>query len=109
MMEGGASNFTTEETSYRAVLEFILEKFEQDPNLALYSESHFSKWISFLSKIPDLKAPALKRRLEIHFTAMLDKVKTTNLKQLFKILVTEFLIKRVGVREELQRFTVGYI
>ena len=40
---------------------------------------------------------------------MLDKVKTTNLKQLFKILVTEFLIKRVGVREELQRFTVGYI
>ena len=45
MGEGSASNYTTQETAYEAVLQFIFEKFEQDPNLALYSEMLFSKWL----------------------------------------------------------------
>ena len=109
MGEEQASNYTTEETAYSAVLQFILEKFEQDSNLALYSDTLFAKWLKFLLKIPDLKSQKLKRRLETHFTIILEKVKTTNLKSLFKLLITEFLIKRVGVRQELQRFTVDYL
>jgi len=31
------------------------------------------------------------------------------LKSLFKILITAFLVKRVGVRQELSRFTVDYL
>ena len=107
--ESQASNYTSEDTSYGAVLEFILERFEQDSNLALYSDNLFSKWIKFLLKIPDLKSSGLKRRLEHHFVTILNKVKTTNLKSLFRILITEFLIKRLGVRQELQSFTVDYL
>lgn len=109
MGESQVSSHITEETPYGAVFEFILSKFEQDSNLALYSERLFSKWIKFVLKIPDLKAQSLKRRLEAHLKDILDKVKTTNLKSLFKILISEVLIKRVGVREELQRFVVDYL
>lgn len=56
MSELQSSNFTTEETAYGAVLEFILDKFEQDSNLALYSASLFTKWVKFLLAIPDLKS-----------------------------------------------------
>ena len=56
MHESQPSNFTTHETAYEAVLYFIFEKFEQDPNLALYNELLFSKWLEFLRKIPDLKS-----------------------------------------------------
>ena len=45
MHESQPSNFTTHETAYEAVLYFIFEKFEQDPNLALYNELLFSKWL----------------------------------------------------------------
>ena len=45
MGESIASNYTTQETAYEAVLQFIFEKFEQDPNLALYDEQLFSKWL----------------------------------------------------------------
>lgn len=55
MCESTASNFTTEDTSYSVVLEYILAKFEQDSNLALYDDNLFSKWIKFLIRIPDLK------------------------------------------------------
>lgn len=107
--ESTSSNFTTEETAYGAVLEFILDKFEQDQNLALYNEALFSKWIKFLFHVPDLKSSSHKRRIEHHIRNILDRVKTTNLKSLFRILITDFLIKRVGVRQELQRFAVEYI
>mmetsp|Transcript_44843 Transcript_44843/g.59551 ORF Transcript_44843/g.59551 Transcript_44843/m.59551 type:complete len:143 (+) Transcript_44843:1102-1530(+) len=109
MSEPTSSNFTSEETSYGVVLEFILTKFEQDSNLALYDDSLFTKWIKFLLHIPDLKASNLKRRLEHHLRAILDCVKTTNLKSRFRILISEFLTKRVGVRQEIQRFAVDYI
>ena len=109
MVESEASNYTTEETAYEKVLNFILEKFEQDSNLALYSDDLFAKWLKFLLKIPDLKAQRMKKTLEKHFIAILDKVKATNLKSLFRLLITEFLTKRVGVRQELQRFTVDYL
>jgi len=72
MAELQSSNFTTEETAYGAVLEFIFNKFEQDSNLALYSESLFSKWIKFLQTIPDLKGHGHKRRVERHIGTMLD-------------------------------------
>ena len=101
MSEPTASNFTSEDTAYGAVLEFILEKFEQDSNLALYNESLFSKWIKFLLHIPDLKAHGHKKRLEHHLRSILGQIKTTNLKSLFRILITEFFINRVGVRQEL--------
>lgn len=55
MCESTASNFTTEDTSYSVVLEYILAKFEQDSNLALYDDNLFSKWIKFLIRIPDIK------------------------------------------------------
>jgi len=77
--------------------------------LALYSDDLFAKWLKFLLKIPDLKAQRMKKTLEKHFIAILDKVKATNLKSLFRLLITEFLTKRVGVRQELQRFTVDYL
>ena len=70
--EPQSSNFTTEETAYGAVLEFILSKFESDSNLALHNERLFSKWIKFVIKIPDLKAQSLKSRLEQHMRAILN-------------------------------------
>lgn len=107
--ESSASNYTSEDTSYSEVLCFTLEMLEQDANLALYSDTLFLKWLNFLTKIPDLKSTAIKKRIEQHFVAILDKIQTTNLKLLFERLVSQFLIKRVGIRQELQRFTVDYI
>ena len=39
----------------------------------------------------------------------MDRIKTTNLKSLFELLITQFLIKKVGLREELQRVTIDYL
>ena len=91
------------------MLEYILSKFESDSNLVLHNERLFSKWIKFLIRIPDLKSQSLKSRIEHHLRTILNLLKTTNLKQLFRILITELLIKRVGVKKDLQRCTVDYL
>ena len=58
--EPAASNFEGDRTSYALTLDYLVERFETNSNLALFNQSAFAKWISFLQKIPDLKAGPLQ-------------------------------------------------
>ena len=76
-MESDASNFVTTRTDYSESVEFVFKCYEENPNLTLFSDSLFKKWLLFTLRIPDLKSYTFQTRILKHIGEILKKIRTS--------------------------------